>query len=1248
VNPRKAHLPANRPVRGRRSAVRRSALIVAFASFACLLVAGPAVAASPWWQLGSGSRPAAIQPGAAQSEVQQLAVSATGGSFKLILAPGESTSASTESIPFNASAAVIQSALEAVPSIGAGNVEVTGGPAASAPLTIAFEGALADQRLKTLGTDAIKLSGGAKQATVTELVTGRPDGEVVINAENLGDAVLDGEANPVTIADVLPPGLKAIGIAANRPQGEDPQAVIPLDCSLALLSCTLEGPLAPYQTLEVRIPVLAQPGAQSGEQNEVNVTGGAIAAASLSRPIVLAGSAEESTPFGVEDFRTRFEEEGGAPALQAGSHPFQMTTTVAINQGPDVAPLENDRQKPDVQPAVLAKDVITKFPSGFIGNPTPFVTCSLAQFLTGQAGGADGNPADNNCPATSAVGVASVSVNEPTFVHFSTFTVPLFNLEPYFGEPARLGFYIAQGNVPVVLDASVRSGAAEGAIPGQSEDYGVNVNANNISQTAGLLSARVTVWGTPGDPRHDNSRGWSCLYQTAGADHAPCESATQAHPPAFLTAPTSCAGPMLASVDADSWLDPGVLANFLPSEALPSLDGCNQLPFGPTIHAEPTTGAATSPTGLNFDLNVPNEGFTNSEGLAASEIKRAVVTLPQGFTSNPSVAEGLKACSLAEYRATTIQPGSGCNEESKIGTVEAESPVVTQTVKGSLFVAKQGENPYNNLLTLYMVLRNAELGVLVKQALKVTPDPLTGQLTTELDNSPQLPISHFKLAFRQGQRSPLITPPACGTYAVKAALYPWSEPDVPVQRESAFQITSGPEGQGCPSGGTPPFHPGLEAGTQNNAAGSYSPFYVHMTRKDSEQEITHFSIKLPPGVSGKLAGIPYCSDAGIAQAKSLESVLGGGSQEEASPSCPKASEVGHSLVGSGVGNVLAYAPGKMYLAGPYHGSNLSLVSITAAKVGPFDLGTVVVRFALKIDPETAEVSVDGATSDPIPHIVDGIPVHLRDIRAYVDRPQFVLNPTSCKKTSTASTVLGSGLNFASEADDQPVTVTSPFQAADCASLGFAPKLALSLKGGTKRGSTPAFKAVLTYPKGSYANIASSQVTLPHSEFLEQSHIKTICTRVQFKEGKVPGEKCPAASIYGRARAVTPILDEPLEGPVYLRSSSHNLPDLVASLNNRQVNIALDGRIDSVENGRIRNTFEAVPDAPVSKFVLEMQGGKKGLLVNSTNLCAHTNRAISEFTGQNGKLHNTNPVLSAKCGGKGKKKGNGHNRARGPR
>jgi hypothetical protein len=403
----------------------------------------------------------------------------------------------------------------------------------------------------------------------------------------------------------------------------------------------------------------------------------------------------------------------------------------------------------------------------------------------------------------------------------------------------------------------------------------------------------------------------------------------------------------------------------------------------------------------------------------------------------------------------------------------------------------------------------------------------------------------------------------------------------------------------------------------NNSAGSYSPFSIRLDREDGEQEFTNFSIKLPPGVIGKLAEVGYCSDAAIGASRTRT-----GTEELAAPSCPASSYVGRTLVGAGVGTVQAYVPGSVYLAGPYHGSALSVVAITAAKDGPFDLGTVVIRQALKIDRRTAEVFIDATGSDPIPHIVKGIPVHARDIRVYVDRPDFVLNPTSCDPTSTASTVLGSGLDFASPADDLPVTVTSRFQAANCLNLPFKPKLKLSVSGSMKRVGNPKFKAVLTMNPNE-ANIAKAQVTLPPSEFLDPRHLSNICTRVQYA-----AEQCPPNSVIGKATAYTPILDTPLEGPVYLRSSEHKLPDVVAKLRNGQITIDLVGRVDSFGKGQIRNTFEAVPDAPVSRFVLELAGGKKGLLQNSRNLCRHKYRGIAKFDGHNGRYRDFKPLVRA--------------------
>jgi hypothetical protein len=943
--------------------------------------------------------------------------------------------------------------------------------------------------------------------------------------------------------------------------------------------------------------------------------------ATLALSLALVPAAQAA--FGLDEFDVTYTDESGSPVTQAGSHPFAMTTTVHFNQKPNPAD-PGGHAIPDGEP----KDLFVRLPPGFAGLPASVPTCKTSDFL-------DLNPETTapNCPDSTAVGIAEVEILNPG----QPAKRAVFNLVPPPGVISKIGFIVLQ--VPVTVEVLLSP----------DPPYRVEARLPNItSQVVSFYGSRLTLWGNPANKAHDSERGECSIFPGT------CPTTVPEVP--FLTLPRSCEGPLPTGYEVDSWENPGLLRRggrpelsdprWLTGGALTHDDaeppqpqgmiGCGKLAFGPTTAAQPTSQAASSPTGLDFDLDVKDEGFTNPTGLAASDIKKTVVTLPEGFSTNPSLAEGLNVCTEAELARETPSsaPGEGCPNASKVGGVEVETPALPgKILRGSLFIAKPYENPFGSLLALYVVIKDTELGINVVQPLRVENDPLTGRITTVAEDMPQLPLSHVRFHFREGTRSPLASPPGCGTYNVSAELIPWSG-GAPVTTSSAFQIITGPDAGPCPSAATPPFHPELTAGTINNAAGTYSPFDTRISRTDSEQEITNFSIKLPPGVIGKLAGIPFCPDAAIAAAKARTGPHGG-EEEINAPSCPKASEVGRSLAGAGVGPSLAYAPGKLYLAGPYHGSSLSLVSITAAKVGPFDLGDVVVRFALKINPETAEVFVDATGSDPIPHIIKGIPVHLRDIRAYVDRPEFVLNPTSCERTSTASTVLGSGLNFASAADDVPVTVTSPFQAADCASLGFGPKLALSLKGGTKRGDTPAFKAVLTARKGD-ANIGEAQVTLPHSEFLEQAHIKTICTRVQFKEGAHPGEKCPAASVYGYAKALTPLLDDPIEGPVYLRSSSHNLPDLVGALHNGQIDINLVGRIDSVGNGQIRNTFAEVPDAPVSRFTLTMQGGKKGLLVNSTNLCKRTNKAIADFTGQNGKSHVFNPVLRAQGCSKAKK------------
>jgi hypothetical protein len=396
--------------------------------------------------------------------------------------------------------------------------------------------------------------------------------------------------------------------------------------------------------------------------------------------------------------------------------------------------------------------------------------------------------------------------------------------------------------------------------------------------------------------------------------------------------------------------------------------------------------------------------------------------------------------------------------------------------------------------------------------------------------------------------------------------------------------------------------------------------------------MTRFSAILPPGVTGKLAGIAKCPEAAIAAAKAKS-----GRAELAAPSCPAASEIGRTTAGAGVGSQLTYVPGKLYLAGPVGGDPLSVIAITPAVAGPFDVGNVVLREALAVNPDTAEVEVDGSVSDPIPHILKGIPVKVREVRVLTDRPEFTLNPTDCSRSDTKATLFGSGLDPFNPADDGPVSLSARFQAANCASLGFEPRLAMRLKGGNRRGDHPAFTATLTSRGSEDANVERIVATLPRSAFLEQAHIRTICTRVQFAAAGGNGTGCPAGAVYGTATVSTPLLDDPLTGPVYLRSSDHNLPDVVLALHGL-VNVNLVGRIDSHKGG-IRASFEGVPDQPFTQATLRMQGGKKGLIVNSRGLCARRSRTDARLTGQNGRRHNASPVVKPSgCAGKGSRAG----------
>jgi hypothetical protein len=1029
-------------------------------------------------------------------------------------------------------------------------------------------------------------------------------GTVVLTVENFGDAPVDGAKSPVRITDTLPPGLKALSgpeaIVAEKPAATSAGA--PLPCTLATLTCTLEESLAPYQQLEVRIQVRVLPGAQSGELNRVSVSGGGAPSSSLARAIAVS---EAPTPFGVEDFELRAEEEGGALSTHAGSHPFQVTGTFIFNQGEE---RRASNGRPIVFPTAQPKDIDTLLPPGLIGNPTPLGVCSTAQFTLLSNGGQ--NPEENACPASTAVGVAAVTVVEPTFGYL-TITEPVFNLEPAFGEPARFGFAVPIAHATVTLDTALRSG------PG--EDYGVTVSSLNTTEQVGTLEAQVTFWGTPGDPRHDSSRGWSCLAESEDLEHhGVCVHSEDPHPPAFLTMPTACSGSLRASARVNSWIDQANRESFFPDEPLQALDGCAQLPFDPTISVQPSTDRASAPSGLDFNLDFHDEGLTSAEGLAQSHLKDISVILPEGLTVNPSAGVGLGGCRPGDYARETIgsQPGEGCPNDSKLGSVEVITPLLSTPIHGSLFIAQPYENPFGSLLALYVVLKNPEKGVLIKLPGKVTPNPITGRLVTNFESNPPLAFSHFNFHFREGQQAPLISPPDCGAYATQAQLTPFSEPATSLTDFSSFSITKGFDGGPCPAG--TPFSPQIQAGTINNSAAAFSPFYLHLTRSDADAEISAFSTNMPPGLSGVLSGIPFCPEPDIALARSKS-----GAAEQAEPSCPASSLLGHSLVGTGVGSVLAYTPGEIYLAGPYGGDPFSLLSVTSAVVGPFDLGTVVIRFGLRIDPHTAQVSVDPSASEPIPTILQGIVTHVRDIRVYIDRPNFTLNPTSCDPMAIQSTLQS---NLA-----QSATVSSRFQATNCQRLKFAPKFAVSTTAKTSKAIGASLTAKLSYPPnalGSYANVARVKVELPRQLPSRLTTLQKACTSAQFQANPAG---CPAASVIGHAIVHTPLLPVALTGPaIFVSHGGEAFPSLEIVLQGDGVTVELVGTTQ-IKKAITSTTFKSVPDTPFSDFQLTLPQGPFSALAANSDLCARKLRMPTEFLAQNGALiRQSTPIAVHGC------------------
>jgi hypothetical protein len=858
---------------------------------------------------------------------------------------------------------------------------------------------------------------------------------------------------------------------------------------------------------------------------------------------------------------------------QAGGHP-DVNVKFTVQNRFELPPNECGCSDP--------KDVAISTPPGLVGDPHSIPECVDTDFL------------QLKCPVDSQVGLAE----------FGLGLVPVYNLAPHPGQAGLFGIFIPLVAIPIFEVVSSRT----------QSDYGLTFTVFGATQILPIPPFNQEFWGVPGDARHDVERfpfERSACFQHLSPEGANLGAAGcsdngvpwgpehfNAAVKPFIEAPTTCGEPLIASIDVLSY-DHGTSHADFP---WPATTGCDQLSFNPSLFAQPTTQSTDSASGADIDLQVPQ--LTSPSVPSPSEIRAATVTLPPGFSINPNAADGKTVCSDSEANFGTPDEAH-CPEFAKVATLTLTSTLLPGPLPGAVYLGQP--LPGNR----YRIFLTADgFATHVKLEGTINPDPRTGQLTITFSNLPQTPFEDFNLHFFGSERGLLATPTQCGTYPVTSTFTPWDQALPDHTSTQYFNLIAGPSGQPCP-GVQRPFDPQFRAGVTDNTAGVHSPFTLELSRSDGEQNLTAVNVSTPPGFSAKIAGVPYCSDAALAAAASPSY---SGLTELAFPSCPPASRIGTASATAGAGNHPVHIPGQVYLAGPYEGAPLSLVVITPAVSGPYDLGNVLVRTAIQVDPTDAHVT---AVSDPLPQILEGVPLRLRSIRISLDRPNFALNPTNCQPFSVGASLDGDQGSTAMRA--------SHFQVANCANLPYRPTLDLRLTGGMRRRGHPAVHAMLNAGRGE-ANTRRVVVILPKGELLDNAHIENVCSKVEFAKGA-----CPAGSTIGNAEVKTPLLDQPLEGPVLLRSSEHKLPDLVIDLKG-QIDIELVGRVDSV-NASMRTTFESVPDAPVSQFKLNLEGGSKGLLQNSESLCGTAKQATVRMVGQNGIALNAKSALQSSCDSK---------------
>jgi hypothetical protein len=1009
-----------------------------------------------------------------------------------------------------------------------------------------------------------------------------PRTSTVTVTDILPEAIVGAGSEELRATKVTSGGEGANGSGSPRYEMQCPKEGTPT----RVVTCTYaedaeQGAVLPGATIVVTIRVSVPAGAEALTANAASVSGGGAPSASVSESTPLGAA---PAAFGLSYFAIEANEESGEPDVQAGSHPFELTAslayTVSGRETPSVGNHENEFPLSISSP----KDLEVELPAGLVGDPSSTPRCTEREFQEHE--GLD-------CPVDTQVGTVASSF----YGAFHPAVYPLYNLVPPPGQPVELGFTIARtGHIPLFFEL-------RDVVSGRRDEYRLVATLNNLPEAGPLHGAILTLWGVPADGSHDLEREGTTgqgrqqqefckpkVELKAGKEEQIlCPSGVAARP--FLSLPSSCTGePLAVGVFTDSWQ--GQSEEFPSAGQTPPtlgpMTGCEHLSFSPLLTVEPETPQAGAPSGYTVQLHIPqNEDPT---GLATPDLKNAAVTLPPGTVVSPSAGNGLQGCSEEQFEVHRLVVAS-CPAASTIGRVQIATPLLTAPLEGQVFLGEPSceracspsDAQEGRLVRLFVQAQGS--GVTVKLVGSVAIDQASGQLTATFANDPQLPLEELKLTLDGGPGAPLANASTCGVaLAASSQLTPYSS-ETPVQQPSEpFELT------GC----TPQqFHPSLVAGTTNNQAGAFSPTTVTVSRTDSDEDLQRIAVRLAQGLWAMVSKVQRCAEA----------------QAQAAACAPQ-SRVGSVSVLAGPGADPLLLNGSVYLTGPYEGAPFGLSIVVGAVVGPLDLGTIDVRAALEVDPATGALTI---ASDPLPDSIDGVPLQIKTVSVDIEREGFTFNPTDCNRLTTQATL--------TSAQGATAAVSSPFQAANCATLAFKPRLT-ALTHARPSKADGAYLHVKVVSGSGQANIAKLKVDLPKQLPSRLQTLHKACLADVFEANPAA---CPPGSVVGAATVVTPVLNNPLSGPAYLVShGGEAFPDLEIVLQGEGVVLRLDGQT-SIRRGITSSTFKALPDAPILTLDLVLAAGPHSAL--GANLPAKAKGSMCDqklampvaITGQNGAV-----------------------------